>query len=140
MQIKCAKDLLIKVCRFNNKLVEAITDFNYIAEDDIKEIEDDWTNDECKEVLRKLSVVLKEEEGNRSDYHVHPWCILHNFDNLTNHFVCNQCGYGERNSICSRRGSVYSRIVKELAKKKIDSVEGVPGLTALIKAIIEPFY
>ena len=90
--------------------------------------------------LKKLSIALKQDEENRLDYHVHPWCILHKFDNLTNHFACNQCGYGDRNSICSKRGSVYSRIVKELAKKKIEGVEGVPGFTALIKAIIDPFY
>lgn len=139
MTIKNAKDLLIKVCIFNNKLIEAITDFNYISDDDIMEIKSEWSNDDCKDILKKLSKILQ-QENKRFDYHIHPWCLLNDFDNLVNHKACNLCRYGERNSICSKRGSVYSKIVRELNKKNIGSIEEIPGLTALIKAIIDPFY
>jgi hypothetical protein len=113
------KRKLLHFLKTKSKLIKSLCGLVYVTKADLFEVENIWTEKECKEVFLAMPSNLNDPHIDSSD--LCPWCI-HIFSSdtmslrrnvqrrpqpnqrweITTHYgvVCSRCGYGERNGIC----------------------------------------
>lgn len=120
------KPLLIEYMRAKNHILKTITGLDIANESDIAEINNEWSDALCGDVLNKLSTI--------GDGECCPWCLA---------YSCEVCQYAERHGACctlyNNSISQYQNIIAELRTKRITSIVNVPEIITLVKATIAKY-
>jgi len=104
------KQQLILYLIQKDKIIFEKTQLNYVCEDDLQEIKEDWTERLCYKFLIKLKP--------RNDANSCPWCICKREYYINYLEKCDNCGYAKRNGKCNKDSSTYSKIIKVLHRKE----------------------
>lgn len=112
--IKKHKNEYCKLCS------KTVKESNYIIGDDLKEIENNWSESDCRDILKKLSISFE------SDFC--PWCIRAR----TLSYGCDKCSYGHRHGICGNSiDNTYSFIIWCINKETRTTMLNLSGIKLL---------
>jgi hypothetical protein len=101
------KTMLLEYVHEKNRIIRKHTGLLLTTSRDLAEIEHEWSEEDCKRVLSKLSTT--------NDSGCCPWCIL---------FPCYECKYGERNGRCKdTKSSRYIRITERCGRSILSLTE-----------------
>lgn len=87
------------------KYKQSITHEAYLYQRDIDEIENDWSDEECKKVAQYI------RSSPAGAWNHCPFCQYNRKGNCSAESDCSKCGYGKRHGVCGVEGSDYQNYI-----------------------------
>ncbi len=97
------KEKIIKFVKAKNDIIKLNCDVEYITNEDIEDIRK-WSKFDCEWTYGQIVSAVYSLNASGLSETTCPWCI-----NLLDipYDKCEECGYGIRHGICTKKGSLY---------------------------------